>query len=178
MINDKNITLKNSMNYGAMGGLAIVVFILIFYFSGNAFSEYLGYLRYAILLIAIIGGTRQLRDRHSGGFITYKNALGSGVLISFFISFIVGFFYYILFEVIDPGLINEYYAMLEEQMLQSGNMSEDEIVAFVDLYKRFTTSLTYSIAYIFAITFMGFISSLIIAIFLKKDTNPFSSANN
>ena len=62
---------------------------------------------------------------------------------------------------------------MEEQLLRSG-VSESQADTMMVMYRKVMTPLTYSLAQILSVTFMGFIFSLILAIFFqKRSTDPF-----
>lgn len=62
---------------------------------------------------------------------------------------------------------------MEEQMLRAGT-NENQTETIMAMYRKVLTPLVYSLGQIFGVTLMGFIFSLILAIFFnKKSTDPF-----
>src|SRR5688572_13171075 len=119
---------KVAMNYGVMYGLASTIVYLIFYFAGaeydNPAPQWLGYL---FLIIAITMGIINYRNNEMGGYINYSRSLGTGVLIGLFGGIITGIFTVVLFTVIDPDLSQKIIEKTQEDLVEKGNMSEDQI---------------------------------------------------
>lgn len=62
---------------------------------------------------------------------------------------------------------------MEEQLLRSGT-PDSQTETVMAMYRKVMTPLTYSLGQILGVTFMGFLFSLILAIFFKKQsTDPF-----
>jgi predicted PurR-regulated permease PerM len=166
---------RNSMNYGALAGLAMIVIFLILHYAGisnsNSILQWLSYLPlFGILFI----GTRNLRDKLEGGFISYGRSLGSGVLISLFCGILLAFFMYLFMKFIDTEqeMIKKVLEQNEQAMLDR-NMSEEEIEQSMEMTRRFMTPGLMSIMAVFGYTFMGFIFSLILSFFLKRENKTF-----
>ena len=168
----------HSVNYFAMMhglylGLALTLNLLIFYIIGDPFSNVTGYLNYAI----IIGGTGfamwTFAKLNTEEGLPYSRALGLGTLVSLFGALIFAVFNYILFKYIEPGLIDKLLASMEQKLLASG-YKDDAVENMLSFQKKFLTPGIFSFGQIFGITLMGFIFSLILAIFFKKEpTDPF-----
>jgi hypothetical protein len=162
-----------AMSYGLYMGLALILNSVIFYVMGSPFSNYSGYISYAIVIGGIALSMRAYRDNNAEAGVTYGRALGLGTLQSLFASLILAFFTFVLFKLVDKTLMDKLFAFTEEQLMHSG-ISEKQIDTMMSMSRKFTTPLTYSLGQIFTLTFMGFIFSLILAIFFKKEqTDPF-----
>jgi hypothetical protein len=167
---------KSSMNYGALLGLALVIYSLILWMLDLSTSRSLGYVSYLIIIAGLFLGMKMFRDQESGGFITYGRALGLGVMISLFAAIISGFFGYIFFKFLDPGMIEKIALMAEEQLYERG-MPEEQIEMALNAQKMFMKPGFLAITSFIGYVFMGFIFSLIIAIFVKKDAPPFEQTS-
>jgi hypothetical protein len=173
MENQSNIVMKSAMNYGLYMGLALVLNSVVFYVMGKPFSEVSGYLNYLIVIGILAWGMRSLREYLVEEGLAYGRALGFGTLLSLFASVIVAFYTFVLYKIIDPGLLDKFIAFLEENLLKAGK-PDTQIETMINLYKKVLTPLIFSIGQIFNLTFMGFIFSLIISIFFKRQpSNPF-----
>jgi len=171
MENQSNAVTKTTMNYGLYMGLTLVLSSVVFYVMGKPFSE--GLLSYAIIIVSLIWGIRSFREGLGVEGLSYSRALGFGTMISLFASLIYAFYTFVLYKIVDHGLIDKLFVFIEEQMLKAGS-PENQIDMVMNLYKKILTPLTISIGQIFGVTFMGFVFSLIIAIFFKKEpANPF-----
>jgi hypothetical protein len=173
MENQSNSVNHMAMSYGLYMGLALILNFVIFYVMNSPFSNYSGYISYVILIAGITLAMRAYKENNSEAGFTYGRALGLGTLQTLFASVILAFFTFVLFKLIDKTLIDKLFSSMEEQLLSRGT-AEGQIETIISFYRKFTTPLTFSLGQIFSITFIGFIFSLILAIFFKKQTtDPF-----
>lgn len=173
MESQSNSVSPMAMSYGLYMGLALILNSVVFYVMGSPFSPACSYISYAIIIGGIAMAMRTYRENNPDAGVTYGRALGLGTLQSLFASLIMAFFTFILFKLVDKTLIDKFLAFLEEQIIRSGT-SDSQTDMIMTMYKKVMTPLSYSLGQILGVTFMGFIFSLILAIFFKKQsTNPF-----
>jgi hypothetical protein len=178
MENQRNSVFSSAMSYGLYLGLALILSQVIFYVSGNPFSQIGGYISYAIILGGIAWGMYLFREKNRAGGVPYGRALGLGTAQAFFASILLGFFIFILYKFIDSGLMDKYFIFMEQKSLESG-MSEDKVEVTMDFMKKFTSPLTMGLSTVFSLTLIGFIFSLILAIFFKRNPeDPFGEVVN
>ena len=177
MAKEKNNQLSVSMTYGLMLGLALVVYTLILYVTDLLITKNfaIGLVNYVIIIAGIILGTKKLREVQNGT-ISYGQALGTGVMVSLFSSLLVGIFSYLLYSVIDPDLINQTLALMEERFVSQGKLSEDQIEMILERASEGMTPMRMVIGSVFTFTFLGFIFSLITSAFLKKEASIFDES--
>jgi len=168
MENQSKSVLGSAMSYGLYLGLALILSQVIFYVSGNPFSQIGGFISYAIIFGGIAWGMYLFREKSGAEGMPYARALGLGTAQAFFSSILVGFFIFILYKFIDTGLLDKYFIFMEQKSLESG-LSEDKVEVTVDLMKKFTTPFTIGISTVFTLTLFGFIFSLILGIFFKRN---------
>ena len=162
-----------SMMHGLYMGLALILNQLFFYISGNPFSDISGYITYAVLIGGIGFAMWTFAKLNTEEGLSYSRALGLGTLVALFGAILTACFNYILYQYIEPGLIEKMLAAMEEKMLAQGY--KDEMVEkMLGAQKGFMTPAILSFAQVFSVTLMGFIFSLILAIFFKKEpADPF-----
>lgn len=165
---------RSAMFYGAVVGVIIVAYTFVLYLTDLSTNRAVGFVQWAIVIACIYMAVKRYRDESCNGFISYGKALGFGTLTIFFASLITGFFTYLLYAVIDPSLIDQILQVSEEAMLQQG-LSDDEIDMALEMTKKFTSPLFITLSTIFGMTFMGFIFTLIVAIFVKRKDDSFES---
>lgn len=162
-----------AMMHGLYVGLCLVLNLLIFYIAGNPFSDVSGLLGYAFIIAGIGYSMWTFAKLNTEEGLPYSRALGLGTLIALFGSIIFGFFNFILYKYIEPGLIDKLLATTEEKLLAQG-WKDDAVEKMLGAQKNFMTPAILSFAQVFSVTLMGFLFSLILAIFFKKDAeNPF-----
>ena len=162
-----------SMMYGLYLGLALILNLLTFYIAGNPFSEVSGYLTWVIIIGGLSYSMWTFAKMNTEEGLPYSRALGLGTLISVFGAVLFAFFTYILYKFIEPGMIDKMLSVMEEKMLANG-VKDDMVEKMLGAQKSFMTPGIMSFAQVFSVTFMGFIFSLILAIFFKKEAkDPF-----
>ena len=109
------------------------------------------------------------------GQITYGQSFGAGLIICIYYAIIMAIFSYILYTVIDPGLVTKQLAMAEEGMVKKGLPQ-----SVIDTGMAFTAKIMKPsimvISGIFGNIIWGAILSLVISIFIKKEGNPLIDA--
>ncbi|HHZ66147.1 MAG TPA: DUF4199 domain-containing protein [Flavobacteriales bacterium] len=165
---------KNAMNYGSIIGIALVIISLLFYMMNETTSEIQNYLGYLALAVGVYIGVKHHRDNELGGLMSYGKALSSGTLISFFASIIMAFYLYVFILFIDPSLVDVILEKAENDMIDAGN-SDKEIEMGMKYTMMFVTPFWMSAMSVLVYTIIGFIFSLIIATFLKKQDDSFDS---
>lgn len=162
-----------SMMYGLYLGLALILNQLTFYIAGIPFSDVAGYLIYVIIIGGLGYAMWTFAKLNTEEGLPYSRALGLGTLISVFGGILFAFFTYILYKFIEPGMIEKMLSVMEEKLLAQG-YKDDFVEKILGAQKTYMTPGIMSFAQVFSITFMGFIVSLILAIFFKREPkNPF-----
>ncbi len=166
---------KLAMTYGTYFGLAGTVSFLLFYFMGTDIQsrvpQYVGYL---IMILFIVLGIKAYRDEDLAGNISYGKSLGTGTLIALFGGVISGAFTVVFFTWIAPDMMENIIAASQEKMMEQG-MDEKSMEMAMDYTRKFMTPIWLFIFSILGSAFMGFLFSLIISVFMKKDQGPFQS---
>jgi hypothetical protein len=163
-----------AMNYGALLGISLVIYMVLLYLTNLQLNKPLSYVTFVLLLAGIIYGIINYRDKILGGYISYGKALGFGTLTALFAAIITAFFSYIQYKIIDPSSIDKLLSIAEEQLMNKG-MSQDQVDMAIQIQSKMFTPFFLAISQVFTLTFIGFAFSLISAGFLKKESNPFSN---
>ena len=167
--------LKVAMNYGTLYGLAGVAIFLLFYFLGTDIQSKLPqWISFCVLIIFIVMGIKSYRDEDLGGNIGYGKSLGTGTLISFFGGIITAAFTVVFFKYIAPEMIQRIIDSTQQKLVDEG-MSDDKIEMAMSYTRKFMTPMWLFTFSVISSTFMGFLFSLIISIFMKKEDSPFNT---
>jgi hypothetical protein len=161
---------SNAMNFGLIGGLAMSVYRLFTSIVGATFDG-ISLLRWPILILIIIYGTRHLRDKKFGGYIKYGAALGSGFLISLFSGIIFGFYVLLEFGYFFPRLLGEYLILQEEAIMKLTFFSDEMVEEMVNEIHNNSTPMRIGFSEILGTAIWGGLFALLISIFLKKENN-------
>ena len=174
MEDNKPGMLKHAMTYGAIIGLALVVYSVLLYMADATFNKFLGIIQYVVLIVGIYLATKSYRDKENGGFISYGYALKMGILVSLFVGIITVFFNFILMRFIDPELVDKYVLMMEEQYENSRFFSQEQVETMLESTRKGLTAAWSVPVGVLSFTLIGFVISLVTSAFVKKDPNPFS----
>jgi len=173
--NQKSSFLQATLTWGLITGLAGVVYTLILYFTGLMQNKPIQFAGMIITILCLYLGIKSVRDQNYSGFISYSKSLVTGVLISLFSTIVSLLFIIILYTIIDSGLIDIALQESANQMAGRG-MSEDQIEKGLAISRKFFIPFM-AFGVLFFGTLSGFVISLILSIFLKKEENPFANTS-
>jgi hypothetical protein len=162
---------KANLTSGLILGLAGIVYSLVMYFLDLSLNQAQGYIFMVVQIALLFYLVKAYRDNYMHGMITYGQALGAGVVICLYYSIIAAVFAYILFAVIDPGLLDKQLAIAEEMMLKRG-IPQAQIDAGMAVQKKIMIPEVMAPVSILGNMFFGLILSLIVAAFVRKEGNP------
>lgn len=161
---------KNALNFGALTGLVIAVIQLASYLTGNSTSQIVTWTLYIVQLLAISWSVRKYRDL-TGGFISYGQSLGFGVLLSLGASLVTAFANYLYIKFLDPEFLAAILEQMEIAMYETG-YDDKTAESMMELYRTILTPGMFAIGVVFNFTFLGFIASLVISFFVRRN-KPF-----
>ncbi len=168
--------LKHTATYGLYIGLALIILTLIDYVAGlYGQNKIFSLLQYVVMIGGIVWATINYRNTEMGGFISYGQSLGYGVVLSVFFGVVSAVFTVILVTVIDPAYMEHAMDLLRENLLEEGKVSEDQIDAMMAMSEKFANPVFTFFTNIIGAVFMGLIITLITSIFTKK-VQPFTPA--
>lgn len=162
---------KANLTNGVILALAGIAFTLILYFFDLTLNKTAGYIDIPIQLIILFFLLKSYRDNFMHGQITYGQSVSAGIVIFLYCAIIMAIFTYLLWAVIDPGLVKKSMAISEEAMVKKGIPQ-----SAIDTGMAFTAKIMkpgiMAIFSIFISMFFGLIYTLIVSIFVKKEGNP------
>lgn len=167
----KDSVWKANLTNGLIIGLLGIVYSLVIYFFDLSLNKIQGYVFMVILVIVLFFLVKSYRDNYSHGMITFGQALGAGLIIFLYYSLIMAVFTYILYAVIDPDLSGKMLAGAEEQMLKKG-IPQEQVDAGMAIQAKIMKPPIMALIGILSSMFTGFIISLLVAAFVRKEGNP------
>jgi amino acid transporter len=162
---------KANLTNGLILGLVGIVYSLVVYFLNMYFNKAQGYIFMLVELVILFFLVKSYRDNFRHGMITYGEALGASVIICLYYAIIMAIFTYILYTVIDSGLLDKQLAMAEEMMQKKG-LPQSAIDAGMSLQRKMMKPAFMAPFSILGNMFLGLIMSLIVAAFVRKEGNP------
>ncbi len=163
------------MNHGLVIGLILVVFAFLISIVKLGSGNLLPLLHWAVIIAAVYYSIKTWRDNYNEGYISYGQALGFGFRTMFFASVIYGFYSMLYMTWINPGSVNEALTAVEEGYFQLG-FTDEQIEQYMEIAQKMQTPGWQMFTTILGTTFTGFIISLIVSLFVRKDEDPFRSA--
>ena len=167
-------TRKFAMNYGAVLGLCLMLISLLFWALGvdEQQSVIPSILNNVVIIGFLVYAIMQYRDNVNNGFISYGASLKLGTTVAFFSSVIMAFYTFIYITYLNPDFLANILNMTEQAMLEANpEISDQELDLALSITTKFMQPHWMMIMGLLGGTFMGFLFSLIISIFVKKD-NP------
>lgn len=162
---------KANLTNGLILGFIGIAYSLLLYFLELTTNKTLGFLFILVQIVVLFFLVKSYRDNYLHGMITYGQALGAGVIICLYYAIVSAIFSYILFAIIDPGLVEKMIAMSEEASLKRG-LTQEQVDLGMKITRKVMTPAFMSITGILANMFFGLIISLIVAAFVRKEGNP------
>lgn len=175
MTNYKSLRRKVASTHGLVVGIVLIVMALLVWVADMQQAFWMKYLNWAVVIGSVYYSMKTWRDQHLGGSISYSQALGYGVLVMFFASILFGFYNIIYINYLDPESIQRSMDFLEETYYAQGR-SEEQIEMLLEVASGMQTPFIQAISTIFGTTFLGLLISLIVALFIRKDGDPFQEA--
>jgi len=171
-INPWKANLTNGVILASIG----ILYSLVLYFLDKTADKSLGYVSIVIQFVVLFFLLKSYRDNFMHGQITYGQSVGAGVIISLYNAIAVSLFTYILYTYIDPGLVTKQLAIAEEGMRAKGGLSESQIDTAMQFTAKFMKPAVLAITGVFVGVFFGTIISMILSIFIKRESNPLIDA--
>jgi hypothetical protein len=162
---------KANLTNGLILAMIGIVYTLVMYFLDLTMNKIQGYVFLVILVVSLFFLVKSYRDNYLHGYMTYGQAVGAGVVIFLYYAILIAVFTYILYAVIDPGLIDKQLAAAEEIMAKKG-LPQEAMDAALKIQKKMMKPEIMAPIGIFGNMLYGVIMSLVIAIFAKKEGNP------
>jgi hypothetical protein len=164
-----------NLTNGLILGLIGVVYSLIFYFLDLTLNKTQGYVFILVQIVILYFLLKSYRDNIMHGQITYGESVGAGVIICLYYAIIMAAFGYLLYAVIDPGLISKQLAITEEAMTNK-NIPDEAVKKGMEITAKFMKPGIMTITGIIFNMIWGTILALIVSIFIKKEGNPLIDA--
>ena len=159
------------IKYGLFSAFVLFVWMIIEYTllmpSLHDLGQYIGIVSAIIPIMGIYFGIKERRDKVNFGYISFKDAFRTGIVITFIIGVMIVVFTYIYYEYINPDFVNILSTETEKTLIQN-NASRDDINAALEIVRyqySFSVQIIQQLLFVFV---GGTIISIILAFLLKK----------
>ena len=128
----------------------------------------------ALLIVAYLfyRFTVDHREDNMNGSLTYGQGFKFQISMSVFFAIINSIYSYILYNFLDPGMVNQIKEVAAQQMYNN-NMTDEQVEAALQIQSMFMTPTFMTISGLFASFFMGLFIALVISFFTKKEKSIF-----
>jgi hypothetical protein len=167
---------KANLTNGLILALIGIVYSLVMYFLNLTLNKSQGYVLLLLQFVIMYFLLKSYRDSYLHGQISYGQSVGAGVIIYLYSAILSSVFTYILFTIIDPGLVTKQLAIAEQAMRARGGMTEAQIDTAMKFTEKFMKPGIMVISGVFFGMIFGAVISLIVSIFIKKEGNPLIDA--
>ena len=161
---------KPALIYGAILGFVSVFISLVFYFLGMSTVNWTNWVNMVVGIVLLVYLMIQYRNVHLGGYASFGQIFVMVLVSAGIISTLIGALYqYLLFTVIDPGLMDQVRIVAEEQIMSNSRIPEsmyDDLLERID--KRMNVGYMVRMALIIG-PIVNAIIGLIVAAFIKKE---------
>ena len=162
--------LKPTLNYGAMLGTLLIVVSLVFYLLNIKDTTVSSIITYIALAGGVFYAQNHYKLNYTDGFMSYGKALGIGALTCLFAGFINAIYSYVFIKFVDASMIDVAMEQAYSDMQERG-MDEEQIDQAMQMSSMFMTPGVMAFFAFIGTALIGFLESLVISIFTKKD-NP------
>ncbi|HET6668952.1 MAG TPA: DUF4199 domain-containing protein [Pyrinomonadaceae bacterium] len=152
---------KALIGVGVLAGLAQVVAGVAMYLAGVYFAPWSMFVNLFLLLLCIVVGTKWYAARYLNGKITYRQALGVGVVISISTGLIYALYNLISISWFYPNFLDELVRARMAQPTIAGTPSFAAMRAEV-------SALGIAVPNLIRLSIFGSILSLLTSLFLKR----------
>ena len=162
---------KANLKNGVILGMAGIIYSVLIYALDLTLNQLQGYIFMVIQVVLLWYLLKSYRDNFLFGNITYGQSVGAGVIICLYYAIISAAFAYLLYTVIDAGLIDKQLAFAEEKVMERG-LPQASVDAAMAVQRKLMTPGIISLLSILGNMFWGLVISLVVGIFVKKEGNP------
>ena len=118
---------KVCLIYGVIMGITGITYYILMHYSDLNISGNI-FMTFQIVLLANF--LKLYRNNYCSGNITFRQSFIVGLIIFFYYAIIMTIFRYILFDIIDTGLIDKEIAIYEKSLIEQ-NLSQELIDMFM-----------------------------------------------
>ena len=173
MTQETTPTTRTAIKYGFYVGIASVILYFLINITGLRLHP-VASMSNIILIVGLVFAMREYKNLNQG-FMTYGQGLGIGTMLSSITGFMVGIFIMIFLsfnpQVIEQDRQRAYQT--NESFGESWGLSDEEIDQQNEISASMMTPPFYFMSYLFLYLIVGFIFTLIIAAFQRKNRDIF-----
>ena len=158
--------------YGLLTGLVSIIISFGIYALELEQNSAVRFLTMVVLVGGIVLAMRSFKEQN-GGFMSYGQGLGVGMVVSSVVGLLSGAFAYLYTTVVDPGVITRMMDKARADMEAKGTMSDAQIDQALTWSAKFTTGPYMLLFSVLFTLILGLLISLVAAAFVKNPKPEF-----
>ena len=167
---------KHAITYGIYLGIALIILSLLFYVFDLYTENWTSYITYAVLLGGVVISAIFYRDKHLGGFITFKQSFIVGFYTAIFAGIIAAIYTAVFMSFAGEEVKAVIMQKAEESMIESNpEMTDEQIDMAMKWTGKMMNPVWLTTISLLSNLFFGAIFSLLGSIFIKKENNMIES---
>ena len=157
------------INYGIILGVVSILINLTLYAMGKSFEPGIPFtiISFIAPIAIIILGIKKFKETNNG-FMSWGQAVKTGVGIMLISTLIAIVFQQVLENVIEPTFAEQKMEFIRQKYIEAG-MSDEQVEASMDMAKNFDGPVISSAMALVGFAIYGFIISAIAGAIMKKD---------
>ncbi|MEK7584724.1 MAG: DUF4199 domain-containing protein [Patescibacteria group bacterium] len=144
---------KIEVKYGLFIGIGLVVWILLefalgFHTTRLELGQYTGYAAVIIPIVLLYQGIKEKRDTELAGSMKFGQGVRAGFLMSLVAAPIIGFFFYVFIEFLNPRWLELTFELERAKLLQTGVAAETVSQMLAQIKPIFTVQVQVASAFL------------------------------
>ena len=164
---NQTTTTKVALKWGIIIGICSVVFSTLIMVLGMVANQAIGFIAYIIIGIGVFMAMSAYK-KENNGFMSYGQGLGIGALMAAVSGLLSSAYSFVYMKFIDPSVMDQIFKKAEADMEKRG-LSPEQIDHAMERSKGFVSPGAMFVWGVVGSIFLGFVFSVIIAAFVKKD---------
>ena len=164
---NQTTTTKVALKWGIIIGICSVVFSTLIMVLGMVANQAIGFIAYIIIGIGVFMAMSAYK-KENNGFMSYGQGLGIGALMAAVSGLLSSAYSFVYMKFIDPSVMDQIFKKAEADMEKKG-LSPEQIDQAMEMSKVFMSPGAMFVWGVVGSIFLGFVFSVIIAAFVKKD---------
>lgn len=169
---EKPSTAKLALKWGAITGVALMLFSTGLYLTSATPNQFIGLLLYVIFAVGLVLSMREFK-RENTNYLSYGEGLGLGLQTGAVAALISTMYSVLYTSVIDPTMMERVINEMRDKLEDQGNLSDDQIEQSLSIMQAMQGPGIQFITGILWLVFIGFVFSLVIAAVLRRNKPVF-----
>jgi hypothetical protein len=171
---EKPSSAKIALKWGAILGLALMLYSSLNYTANLTTNTAFGLVSYALIIGGLVLAMREFRTLN-GGYMTFGEGVGLGALTSAVSGLLSGIYNVVYTTVIDPGVMDRATEQVRAQLETQGKLTDEQIEQSMTMAKSFQSPGVLLFVGVLGSVILGVLLSLVIAAVMRRQNqNPFA----